>query len=96
VDIRPALRAFAETTHRVAPGYEDLGDLAIVIFHTLVNEQTSIIRIVLGLHGFKSELAFRNALVELLRVNVGVNGFCPGSLPQLITSGSYSLAKANG
>jgi hypothetical protein len=99
VDIRPALRAFAETTRRVAPDYEDLGDLSVedqMIFHTLVIEQTSIIRIVLGLHGFKSELAFRKALVELLRVNIGVNGFGPGSLPQLIISGSYSLFKANG
>jgi hypothetical protein len=99
VDIGPALRAFAETTRRVAPGYENLGDLSIedqMIFHTLVIEQTSIIRIVLGLHGFKSELAFRKALFELLQANIGVKGFGPGGFPQLIISGSYSLAKANG
>jgi len=99
VDIRPALRAFAETTRRVAPRYEDLDDLSVedqMIFHTLVIEQTSIIRIVLGLHGFRNELAFRKALVELLQANIGVNGFGPGGFPQLIISGSYSLAKANG
>jgi hypothetical protein len=99
VNIEPARRAFAETTGRVAPRYEQLNDLPIgdqMIFHTLVTEQTSLIRIVLGLHGFKSELAFRNALVELLQANIGVNGFGPGGFPQLIISGNYSLAKANG
>lgn len=99
VDIEPARRAFAETTRRIAPRYEELNDLPIgdqMIFHTLVTEQISIIRIVLGLHGFRSELAFRNALVELLQANIGVNGFGPGGLPQLIISGNYCLAKANG
>ncbi|MGH4018640.1 MAG: DUF6602 domain-containing protein [Pseudonocardiaceae bacterium] len=99
VDIKPALTAFAETTRRVAPRYEDLGDLSVeeqMIFHALVIEQTSIIRIVLGLHGIKSELAFRKALVELLRANIGINDYSPGCFPQLIISGSYSLAKANG
>jgi hypothetical protein len=99
VNIEPARRAFAETTRRIAPRYEELNDLPIgdqMIFHTLVIEQTSIIRIVLGLHGFRSELAFRNALVDLLQANIGVNGFGPGGFPQLIISGNYSLAKANG
>ncbi|GAA4010682.1 hypothetical protein GCM10022247_36140 [Allokutzneria multivorans] len=97
VDIRPALTAFAETTRRVAP--QDINELSTedqLIFHTLVIEQVSIIRIALGLHGFKSELAFRKALVDILQVNIGVDGFSPGSFPQLIISGSYSLFKANG
>ncbi|MCA1606185.1 MAG: hypothetical protein LC775_12105, partial [Acidobacteria bacterium] len=99
VDIELALTTFSQMTHRVAPEYKDLGDLSVeeqMIFHTLVIEQISIIRIVLGLHGFKSELAFRKSLVELLMVNVSNNGFSPGGFPQLIISGSYSLAKANG
>jgi hypothetical protein len=86
-------------TRRVAPQYKDLGDLPVeeqMIFHTLVIEQVSIIRIVLGLHGFKGELEFRKALVGLLGANVGVKGFSPGGFPQLIISGSYSLAKTNG
>jgi hypothetical protein len=32
----------------------------------------------------------------LLGANIGVKGFDPGGFPQLIISGSYSLAKANG
>jgi len=99
VDIRLASRAFAETTGLIAPAYEDLDDLPFgdqMIFQTLVSEQTSIIRIVLGLHGFKSELAFRRALVSILQANIGVSGFGPGGFPQLIISGNFSLAKANG
>lgn len=99
VDIESALTTFSQMTRRVAPQYKDLGDLPVeeqMIFHVLVIEQVSIIRIVLGLHGFKSELAFRKALAGLLGANIGVKGFGPGSLPQLIISGRYSLAKANG
>ncbi|WP_432854854.1 DUF6602 domain-containing protein [Amycolatopsis sp. CA-161197] len=99
VDISPALTAFAETTRHAASGHEDIDGLSVedqMIFHTLVMEQISIIRIVLGFHGFKSETAFREALVKILKDNLGVKGFGPGSLPQLIISGAYALFKANG
>jgi hypothetical protein len=87
VDLQPALKAFAETTRRVPPSHKDVDQLPIheqLIYHTLITEQTSAIRIVLGLHGFKSEAAFRRAMVDHLTANVGVEGFGPGSLPQLI------------
>ncbi|MFC0530834.1 DUF6602 domain-containing protein [Phytohabitans kaempferiae] len=99
VDITSAQRAFSQTTGLIAPSYGGLEALSAedqMIFHTLVSEQQSIVRIMLGYHGFKSELAFRKALVDILRANVGVRGFSPSSLPQLIISGSNSIVKMNG
>jgi hypothetical protein len=99
VDIWPAQKAFAEATGRVAWPYEKVDELSAedqAILFTLIQEQLSIIRIVLGLHGFKSERAFREAMADLIGQNVGVEGYGPGAFPQLTISGSYSLVKANG
>ncbi|GAB3859910.1 DUF6602 domain-containing protein [Dactylosporangium cerinum] len=99
VSIELARRAFSETTGLVAPPYDQLDSLAVehqMIFHALINEQHSIIRVALGYHGFQSETAFRKAFVKLLGENIGVQGFSPASLPQLIVSGNYSIVKMNG
>lgn len=98
VDIRPALQAFATTTRQVAD-HDNIEELPIedqMIFHALIVEHVSVVRIVIGHHGFKSETAFRRALLRLIESNLGEEGFSPTSLPQLIISGNYSLVKANG
>jgi hypothetical protein len=68
-----------------------------MIYHTLVTEHISPIRIVLGYHGFKSEIALRKSLIDFMKENLpdGV-GFGVSSFPQLIISGNYSLIKING
>lgn len=94
-----AMIAFAQTTRKIAPPYEQLDTLTIseqLIYHTLMIEQYSIIRVVLGHHGFASERNFRRALVDVLKANIGTRGFGPGYLPQIIISGNYSLLKMNG
>lgn len=105
VDVSSALRAFAETTGIVPPAYEALGSLSVsdqLLFHTLVNEQVSPIRIVFGYDGFQTERGFRRSLFSRLQSIVaagtdeGVRGYGAGSFPQLIVSGGYSLCKANG
>ena len=99
IDISSAQRAFAETTRQVAPSYEQLESLSYerqMVFHTLVLEHLSALRIVIGYHGFKSEHSFRKALVDHLEGSIGVEGFGVGSFPQLIVSGGFTLAKANG
>jgi hypothetical protein len=99
VDISSARRAFAETTRVVAPAYERLDSLSLnhqLIFHTLVSEQLSPVGIVIGYHGYASEHAFRESLLTHLREQLYTQGYGPGSFPQLMISGQFSLGKANG
>ncbi|WP_040491060.1 DUF6602 domain-containing protein [Ilumatobacter nonamiensis] len=99
VDIGSAQRAFAETTRTVAPDYEELSSLPIssqLIFHALVGEQLAPVGVVLGYHGYATEEAFRKSLLDHLKVNIGTLGYGPGSFPQLMISGRFSVGKANG
>jgi len=99
-DITEALRAFSEITSIVLPSRDELGQLDLhtqMIYHTLVTEHISPIRIVLGYHGFKSENSLRKSLVDFMKENLpNGEGFGVGSFPQLIISGDYSLIKING
>jgi hypothetical protein len=99
VDIRSARRAFAETTRLVAPAYDNLDSLSLnrqLIFHTLVSEQLSPVGIVIGYHGYATEKAFRDSLLTHLEEQLNTAGYGPGSFPQSMISGRFSLGKANG
>lgn len=98
-DTRPAQRTFSEMTGKFSPDSHEAESLPYherAIYHTLILEQVSSIRIILGLHGFKSEQAFRKALTKYLEDNIGIRGYGVSSFPQLIISGNYAAAKANG
>lgn len=103
-DIRVAERAFAETTGIVAPPHEESKQLELtqfILYHTLLMEQICAVRVVIGYNGYKSEYSFRESLIthmtdSLAEFPDGVQGFGPGSFPQLIISGDYSMCKANG
>ncbi|MEU7165000.1 DUF6602 domain-containing protein [Streptomyces morookaense] len=95
----PSARTFAEMTGRIAWNAEGAATLPHeeeAVFRALLLEQVSAIRVILGMHGFKSERAFRSSMIDYLEQNIGNNGFGPTDFPQLIISGGYSLAKANG
>lgn len=62
----------------------------------LYADAISPVRIVVGYSGFASELSFREAFLDLIERNTGVDGYGPSSLPDLLISGSYSLVKLNG
>jgi hypothetical protein len=100
VDIQSALRSFAETTGLVAPVTSDEVNMLDIrdqlIFHTLVQEQLGVIRIILGYGGFQTERGFRQSLISRLTEQIGVLGYGVIGFPQLIISGRYCLAKANG
>lgn len=99
VDISPALRVFAEITGKIAPTYGELNQFEFheqMIYHTLVNELLSPIRISWGHHGYSTEIGLRNGFLEFLKDNIGKHGYGPGSFPQLIISGEYSLMAATG
>jgi hypothetical protein len=67
-----------------------------LIFHTLVIEWASPIRIALGYDGFASERNMANAFADILAANIGVHGFGVMGMPQLCVSGEHSIVKMNG
>lgn len=94
-----ALRAFSQMTGRAAPSSPAAQFTSIserLVYGTLYQEQFAPLRAVLGLHGHKTESGFRRALVTTLKTNLGVSGFSPGGLPQLMVSGQFSIVKTNG
>lgn len=96
--------AFEAVTGFAFPAHDDVVQLDItaqLIYHTLFIEQFSVVRIILGYHGFKTEHGFRRSLVgRLLQKSpefpAGASGYGVGSFPQLIISGQFSLCKGNG
>ena len=101
-NVKSALRTFSEITSTVAPSHDEIDSLDFnkqLIYHNLITEHTSPIRIVLGYNGFQSELALRNSLKDFLEEMLttgNTRGFGVGSFPQLIISGYYSLVKMDG
>ncbi|MFY0670153.1 MAG: hypothetical protein JXQ95_19130 [Alteromonas stellipolaris] len=99
IDLRPVRRAFSMITGVAGPEHSEVESLCIekqMIYHTLVMEHLSPIRIVLGYHGFKTESSFREALISFINENQMTEGFGIGSFPQLIVCGKHSLIKMNG
>ncbi|MGY1453829.1 DUF6602 domain-containing protein [Streptomyces sp. SS8] len=97
--LAPSIRTFAEMTGRVAWDAEGPAALPYeeeALLHALALEQVTAIRVILGMHGFKSERSFRSSMVDYLEQNIGNIGFGPTNFPQLIISGGYSLVKTNG
>lgn len=99
-DPRLALRAFEQMTGRVAPPPDELATLPIgdrLVYSTLYTEQFSILRIVLGIHGYRTEAGLRRALARMMEERAGVRGvLTPGGMPHLIIGGKFSIVKANG
>ncbi len=98
-DISSALRVFSKVTGIYAPEFKDKESLPPplqLIYHTLIIEQLSPIRIVLGYGGYKSEKTLREGLVTFLEKQGAGQGFGVPSFPHLITCNGISLAKLNG
>jgi hypothetical protein len=98
-DIESALRTFAQMTGKIAPERPQLKSLPFheqMLYHCLMCERTSPVRIAIGYDGFRSEFSLREAFAKYLRNNLLKQGFGVMSFPQLIISGKYSLVKTNG
>ena len=79
--------------------FEDIYKLPVWQFQlslALFVESVTPIRIVLGYHGFSSEIGFRNAFINYLENNPFVRSYGAADFPNLIISGEYSLIKLNG
>lgn len=93
-------RVFAQMTGLVPPPHEKIESLPFdkeMIYHTLVCEHVSPIRIVVGHHGWQKEKTLRDHIYKLLEERTGnPAGMGAGSFPQLIIGGEFSIVKLNG
>lgn len=68
-----------------------------VLYHFLVGEVVSPVRILLGFHGYKTENGLRTALADVIEdaVNTKQGGFSPRELPSLIVGEDAVVMKGN-
>ncbi|EGQ8486320.1 DUF6602 domain-containing protein [Vibrio parahaemolyticus] len=96
-----AAREFTSLFGELAPQYnsaqyKELSNSKRVIYHSLVLEQLTPLRIILGYNGFSSEFGLRNSFEKILDEHLGQKGFAVRNIPQLIVSNGFSLVKTNG
>jgi hypothetical protein len=100
LNLVPAFQAFARLTGRYPRSYGDaraLPEHLSLIFHTLVAEQLSPVRIIFGYEGYVDEFGLRDGLVRFIQDNLATpKGFGIGSFPNLIVCRRNSLLKMNG
>ena len=96
---RLANLAFSQMTGIVAPSPNYQIDMSLhdrKIFNCLLEDNNSIIRIAMGLHGYNTEMGLRKGFANFLQTKIGAPGYGPVGLPHLIISGSHTLVKSNG
>lgn len=78
---------------------DELGRLPLTqqhVFHTLVGEVLLPVRVAMGYSGYTSEYTLRRGFWQYLETRVGVPGYGPLRMPDLIIAGSNALVKLNG
>jgi hypothetical protein len=99
-DVRPAFQAFAKLTGIYPKNYDDVHKLPEpleYVFHTLVMEHLSPVRVVFAYDGFVDEFGLREGFIKYLETHgSGRHGFGVGSLPTLVICGQSSIVKMNG
>ncbi|MEE4634107.1 DUF6602 domain-containing protein [Pseudomonas sp. SDO528_S397] len=67
-----------------------------VVYHSLVRDRLTPLRIAIGYNGYKTEKGLRDALYNLYRDNEEVEGYGVINMPNLMISEGYSVIKLNG
>lgn len=82
-----------------APRYEESRFLAPhkrVVYHTLVRERLTPVRIAIGYNGYKSEQNFRSGIDRLYENKANKQGYGVINMPSLMISDGFSVIKTNG
>lgn len=98
-DLKPSLRAYAEITGDVAPPASQWSTMPQdrhLILHTVMQDQMAPVRIILGYGGYGTEKGLRTGFIKYLEGNLGVMGFGPSTLPNLIVADGGLLVKLSG
>ncbi|WP_292950254.1 hypothetical protein, partial [Neptuniibacter sp. UBA847] len=103
INLSPAYHNFSSITGITAPEYhlrETLSQESLLLYTTLIIEQLSPVRIVLGYNGFKSEYSLREGFYKFLEKEITKTGSGQGfgvpTFPSLVVCDNYSLVKGNG
>ena len=99
LNLKAAFRAYAEITGEVAPpgsAWKTMPMDRHLILHTLMMDQLAPIRIIFGYGGYTTEHGLRKGFLDYLGENIGVLGFGPPTLPNLIVANGSSLVKLSG
>ncbi|MGK5079436.1 DUF6602 domain-containing protein [Janthinobacterium sp. HLX7-2] len=95
---RPALE-YLYLFGELAPRYEENHVLPFhkrVIYHTLVRDSLTPLRIAIGYNGYKSELGFRRGFGRLYDNKSNVLGYGVINMPNLMISDGFSIVKTTG
>lgn len=98
-DIEPARRTFAKITGVFPPKHSEVSSLPFdlqMIYHNLLVEQLSPVRIVYGHHGWEKEETLRTNYYKFMDQRESKHGLGVGSFPHLVVGGKFSLIKLNG
>lgn len=99
-NISYAAQSFAQITGKPEPTkYSDVNKMDPedgFIFYTLVQDTYSPIKIIHGYGGYKTESGLRNVFVDFLEERQRGHGFGTPSMPNLISSETYSISKLTG
>ena len=96
--IRPA-EEFLNIFGHYPPHYDENDTLPWdkrVVYHSLVRDWLSPLRIAIGYNGFKSEEALRESLFKVYENKEGQHGYGVQNMPNLLISDGYSVIKMNG
>lgn len=99
-NISYAAKSFAQVTGKPEPiRYSDIHQMLpedALVFYTLVQDTYSPLKIIHGYGGYKTEAGLRNVFLSFIEEQQGKHGFGTPSMPNLISSESFSIAKLTG
>jgi len=95
---RPALE-YLDLFGEVAPHYDENHLLPLhkrVIYHALVRDSLTPVRIAIGYNGYRSEEGFRRGVGGLYNNNANKEGYGVINMPNLMISDGFSIVKTTG
>jgi uncharacterized protein DUF6602 len=100
VDISYAAKSFAQITGKDEPRhYSDMHNMPEnegIILYSLIQETKSPISIIHGYGGYKTEKGLRDVFLNFLSDKTNQPGFGVPAIPNIISSGNFSLVKTTG
>lgn len=99
-DIKHAAKLFSQITAMPEPTqYSDIHGMKkedAIVFYTLVQDVFSPVTLIHGYGGYKTETGLRNVFINFIKSKVAESGFGAPSLPNLVSSESFSIVKLAG
>ena len=96
-NLKASQRVYSECVGEVVPDkLSEIDPLKHLIWHAIMIDQISPVRIALGYGGYSSEAGIRDGFLKFLHENTGKLGYGPPTIPNLIVGDGVSLVKLSG